>query len=307
MDKVSPKINSTGLRLFVLLQLLMQKDQTKAEIFEYFKNNYKNLNISTDILRLDINTLRTAGFDIVAGEKKDNYKYSLKWNPLKINFDKNEINILNQIKTLIIQSADLDKIMDLYNLFEKISKFINDENTKERFLNFGYFHNVNFNLLRKLIAYCEKQQCIEILYNSPNSGEKNISLKCYKIIHDKNTNKIHLWCFANGYNEGKLAYFRVENIIKISKNSIPEDIKFILPEKCKITLKGKSMEEYKQENGEKIIKKTKDYVKFETEILTEFHFVQRILNYGEDCIWVDNANIRKRILEKLYEIKKIYE
>jgi adenosylhomocysteine nucleosidase len=43
------------------------------------------------------------------------------------------------------------------------------------------------------------------------------------------------------------------------------------------------------------------------EILTEFHFVQRILNYGADCIWVDNASIRKKILEKLYEIKKIYE
>ena len=45
----------------------------------------------------------------------------------------------------------------------------------------------------------------------------------------------------------------------------------------------------------------KDFVKFETEILTEFHFVQRILNYGADCIWVDNASIRKKILEKFWK------
>ena len=47
LDKVNPKINSTGLRLFVLLQLLMQKDQTKAEIFEYFKNISDSENIVT--------------------------------------------------------------------------------------------------------------------------------------------------------------------------------------------------------------------------------------------------------------------
>ena len=142
---INPKISSTGFRLFILLQLLMQGDKTKAEIFDFFKNNYSDLNMSPDILRLDINTLKTAGFEIITGEKKENYKYSLRWNPLKIHLTKSEISVINQIKNLIIQSSNLSAIIDLYKLFEKISGFINDEETKEKFLDFGYLHNIILN------------------------------------------------------------------------------------------------------------------------------------------------------------------
>lgn len=306
-DIINPKISSTGCRLFILLQLLMQENKTKAEIFEYFKKNYKKLNMSPDTFRLDINTLKTAGFEIVAGERKENYKYSLRWNPLKIHLTKNEINVVNQIKNLIIQSSNLNTIIDLYKLFEKISKYINDEETQEKFLDFGYLHNVDFKLIKELNKFCEEKRCIEILYNSPNSGKKPIKIKCYEITHDKITNKIYLWGFAVGYNEGKLAYFRLEKIIKITKTSVDEEIKLIEPEICKIRLTGKAKEEYIEENPDKIINFNNDYIEIETKILTEFHFVQRILSYGKDCIWVDNANIRKQILEKLYEIKAIYE
>jgi hypothetical protein len=214
----------------------MQGDKTKAEIFDFFKNNYSDLNMSPDILRLDINTLKTAGFEIITGEKKENYKYSLRWNPLKIHLTKSEISVINQIKNLIIQSSNLSAIIDLYKLFEKISGFVNDEETKEKFLDFGYLHNIDFKLLKELNSLCERKKCIEILYNSPNSKKKHIKIRCYEITHDKDTNKIYLWGFASGYNEGKLAYFRAEKIIKITKKSIPDEIEIIEPELCRIKL-----------------------------------------------------------------------
>ncbi len=306
-NTINPKISSTGFRLFILLQLLMQENKTKAEIFDYFEKNYPTLNMSPDILRLDINTLKMAGFEIITGDRSEKYRHSLKWNPLKIHLTKNEINVVNQIKNLIIQSSSLSAIIDLYKLFEKISKFINDEETKEKFLDFGYLHNVDFKLIKELNKFCEEKKCIEILYNSPNSGKKNIKIRCYDITHDKETNKIHLWGFASGYNDNKLAYFRVEKIIKIINKSIPDEIEIIEPEICKIKLTGIAKEEFYPEKNDKIIDFNDDYIEIETKILTEFHFIQRILTYGKDCIWVGNANIRKQILEKLYEIKAIYE
>ena len=97
-NTINPKISSTGFRLFILLQLLMQENKTKAEIFDYFEKNYPTLNMSPDILRLDINTLKMAGFEIITGDRSEKYRHSLKWNPLKIHLTKNEWNTANSTR-----------------------------------------------------------------------------------------------------------------------------------------------------------------------------------------------------------------
>ena len=76
----------------------MQKNYSKGEICELINAKYPNLNTSPDIIRLDINTLKSAGFDIEIGHKGNHYKYVLNWNPLNIKFTKSEIDIINQTK-----------------------------------------------------------------------------------------------------------------------------------------------------------------------------------------------------------------
>lgn len=300
------KINSTGLRLFLILQFLMQKNYSKSEICELINKKYPNLNISPDIIRLDINTLKSAGFDIEIGHKGNNYKYVLNWNPLRIKLTKSEIEIINQTKKSIMDLCDWHLIIDLFEIFKKIAKYIDDENIMEEFLNFGYFQDVNFDILNKLKICCDKQHKIKIVY-SGTYGDRIIEAYSYKITHQKDNNKLYFWCFTDIFENQDLIYLRMDKIKEIIEITKPKTKKIYEPKLCKYVLNKKLLPYFLPDEAEKIIDLTEEYIVVESEILTEFYFIQKILSYGSACVWVDDKELREKIIEKLKDVRKIYK
>ncbi|MBR1977526.1 WYL domain-containing protein [bacterium] len=300
------KINLSGLRLFLVLQFLMQKNYSKSEICELINEKYPSLNISPDIIRLDINTLKSAGFDIEVGHKGNNYKYVLNWNPLKIKFAKSEIDIINQTKKSIMDLCDWHLIIDLFEIFKKIANYIDDENIAEEFLNFGYFQDVNLDILNKLKTACDKQHKIKIIYASIQ-GDRAMEVHSYKITHQKDNNKLYFWCFTDIFENQDLIYLRIDKIKEIIKTEKPKTKKIYKPKMCKYVLNKKLLPYYLPDEVEKIIESTEDRIVIETEILTEFYFIQKILNFGSACVWVEDKKLREKIVEKLKNIRNIYK
>lgn len=300
------KINSTGLRLFLILQFLMQKKYSKSELCKLINIKYPNLNINPDIVRLDINTLKSAGFDIEIGHKGNDYKYALNWNPLKIKFTKSEIDIINQTKKSIMDLCDWRLIIDLFEIFKKIAKYIENENLMEEFLNFGYFQDVNFDILNKLKLCCDRQYKVKIVY-SGTCGDRIIEANSYKITHKKDNNKLYFWCFTDIFENQDLIYLRLDKIKEIVKVTKPKTKKIYEPKICKYVLNKKLLPYYLPDEVETIIDSNEEYIVIETEILTEFYFIQKILNFGSACVWVEDKELREKIIEKLKNIRKIYQ
>ncbi len=300
------KINSTGLRLFLILQFLMQKKYSKSEICKLINTKYPNLNISPDIVRLDINTLKSAGFNIVTGHKGNNYKYVLNWNPLKIKFTKSEIDIINQTKKSIMDLCDWRLIINLFEIFKKIAKYIEDEKITEEFLNFGYLQSVNFDILNKLKTCCDRKYVVKIIY-SGTYGDRAIEAHSYKITHQKDNNKLYFWCFTDIFENQDLIYLRMDKIKEIVKITKPKENKIYEPKLCRYILNKKLLPYYLPDEVEKIIDSNEEYITVETEILTEFYFIQKILNFGSACVWVEDKELREKIVKKLRDIRKIYE
>lgn len=304
-EQLNLKISSTGYRLFFILQLLMQGKISKEEILDKINNNSSILNVGLDTIRLDINTLKVAGFQIKTGDKKEGYKYFLDWNPIKINLTPAEIRALSQVKKAVIDVCEWEFIINLYEVFAKIAKFIENEKATNEFLNFGYFLNVDFRILKQLDICCKNKNLIKILYYSPKNGEKVIDIICKKIVYKRDTKKLHLWGNSSQYKG--LTYLRVDNILKIinidfTKNKIIEDFKT-----CKYRLRHSVGKSFKLEDNEKITQNNPDFMEIESIVDSQFYFIQRILSFGKHCFWVEDEEIKVEILEKLKKMRSKYE
>lgn len=299
------KISLTGYRLFFILQLLIQGPVSKDEILAQINKSGLIGTVGEDTIRLDINTLKSAGFEINTGRKIDGYKYQLDWNPLKIDFNRSEIKVFNQTKKAIIELCDWEFIANLHDVFLKISKFVQDEKIVDDFLNFGYFSNIDFEILKQLNAACKNHHLVKILYLSPNSGEKTIDVFCEKIIYKKDSKKLHLWGKSPQYKD--FVYLRVDNILKILRVDLTRNINKTKLKTCKYRLKHTIGDRFKLDEREKITANTPEYLEVESIIYSEFYFIQRILSFGAQCFWVEDGRIRLKILDKLKKMRTLYE
>ncbi len=305
MSKVlKRKISSTGYRLFFILQLLIQGPVSKEEILAEINKNNTIGRVSEDTIRLDINTLKSAGFEIITGSKSEGYKYFLDWNPLKIDFDRSEIKIFGLVKKAAIELCDWEFIVNLHEVFSKISKFVQDESIVNDFLNFGYFSNIDFEILKQLNVACKSRNMVKLLYLSPQSGEKTIDIFCEKIIYKRDSKKLHLWGKSPQYEDG--VYLRIDNILKILRNDFTKHDNKLKIKTCRYRLKHSIGEHFKLEEREKITANTPEFLEIKSEIYSEFYFIQRILSFGSHCFWVEDNEIRSKILDKLKKMRALY-
>ena len=106
MLKIDNNIAQTGLRVLFILQLLMKGPISKSQILSEISKSLLLKNVASDTITLDINTLKSVGFDILTGNKGNNYCYELKINPIKVKLTKKEI------KSLLITKKAMFHFMD---------------------------------------------------------------------------------------------------------------------------------------------------------------------------------------------------
>lgn len=302
MGQTEQNINLTGNRVLFILSLLLKGDISKDEIIKEINLNPELKPVSQDTIRLDINTLRDAGFKIENSGK--NYKYRITWNPVKIKLQKSEINLLNKIKKSALELWDWKSVLDLYKFFKKIGNYIEDEKSKESLLNFRNFMHVDFKLLVELDYHCQNRNEIIIDYNSPKGEIIQIHLKCLEINLNHDTQKLHLYCKFPGYED--ISYLRLDKILRIIKVVKEKTISDPVINTCFYKLKKTGLKNFNLNENEKIISDDNDFLTIEVKMKNKFHLIQRLMTLGEDAV-CDNKEIKEEILSNLLKTKEIYK
>ena len=304
MLKTNNNIAQTGLRILFVLQLLMKGPVSKAQILHKISLNPNLKNVAPDTITLDINTLKAAGFDIIPGNKGNNYCYELKLSPIKIKLTKKEMRAISIAKKAVFHFMDFRYIVSLYKTFEKISKLIDSKEYIDVLLNFGNFLKTDFNLLRELDVHAKHKNEIVILYNSPSGAYREMTLECFEIKYSKRNDKLYLWGRCEEY--GGAVYLRtdkIKKIIKITKiNKTPPPV----CKRCMYAIKRECGSPLELEDYEKITKITPGYILIKADYLNEFNFMQRLLSFGDNLVYIEDEELLNRVRNLIKEVAEMY-
>ncbi len=301
--KYNNNIAQTGLRILFVAQLLIKGPLPKAKIIEEIaKNPYLN-DVTPDTITLDINTLKSVGFEITTGNKGNNYCYELKLVPVKIKFTKAELKALLNTKSAMFHFMDFRCIISLYEAFEKISKLLESDEQIESILDFGNILKTDFKLLKELDVHAKHKNEIVLVYDSPAGKKRRISVICDRIEYSKKNDKLYLWGECDEYGTVYLRTDKIKKIVKIVK--VNAQLK--TPSKsCVYCILNKKDLPVNFEGGEKIIRYTSKYIQIKEVYTNEFNLIQKLLSYGADLVSVEDENVRTRLLKIIKDVKEMY-
>ena len=302
--ELKQKVSTTGLRILSVLDILLKGPASKNEISDRLLKIPWIKNITKETIGLDINTLKSAGFEIENMGKAANYRYKINWSPIKFKLTKKELSVLCNLKNAVIELSEPYYIIKLYRLFEKITQFIEDDDNINELMNFQYFLNVDFTLLNELYTLIKRKKEVKLLYNSPDFGHKEILIKLKEIKY--NNSKLYLTGYSPNY--PNVAVLRVDNIIQVLKILKPKE-KTIKPKMNTVVYKIKADAKNKTNlmDEEKVISQNNNFIKIELKSDNDFMIIQRLLNFGSDLVYIKNKDIEEKYISKLSAIKEIYK
>lgn len=296
------KVSSTD-KLLYLLNLLIDDDYTKAQIIEKFSEN--GVNIQRSLITNYIERFHKCGIDIKSkvNEKREKvYYYDKKETDLF--FTKEEMQAISDAKKILISQKNYDRIRKTMRLFYKLSRYIKDEDDKLKFIDFGYYSTINWNLLRRLEWHCKNKDVVSLDYILPTGGNKIITMRADSIKTSTWSNRIHLHgllCDRKYFMHLPIdRIYMVKEVIK-EKESF-SDIQNNLIYKVSKKIYEKSFVDDK----EQIIETNKDVVTIKRPIDDEFYIIQRLLSFCPMIYDISNERIKMLLKEKLELVKALY-
>ncbi len=303
--ELKQKASLTGFRILYILDILLKGSVSKNEILDILsKKDDLEGNITKETIGLDINTLKSAGFEIENTGKSNNYRYKINWSPIKLKLGKKEMQVLLNTRDAIIEIEDWEDIVKLYGLFKKISNYIEDENTINELMNFGYFLNIDFEILKELNVLCKRKKEVKLLHKSQTGAIKEIAIKLKEIKYI--ASKLYITGTSPNYPDG--IFLRIDNIIKILKILPQKDL--VKKPKAKIIvykINPSIIDSISLLGEERILKQNKNSIQIELKSYNNFMALQRLLGYGRALIDIKNLDIKKEYLTNLKNMQKVYE
>lgn len=297
------KISLTGLRALVLIGLLIVKPRSIEEIKQALVD-YKVLDekSSYDILRIDLNTIKLMGCEISRASNKTGYKYVLTKHPFSLKISKDELNILKRVYNKIKQKEDLSTLIAYDELFKKISSYVFDEEIKEQLLGISVLKYYNLDTIKELILDSKQKTTLEILYQKPTSKTQEKRVIIVQKVDIKN-DKLYLYCFDTEKQETRT--FNLKRIVSILSRKLKKgniDIKLI-----KIKFFIKNIDEEDLDYNEKIIETCENGYIVEAEYYSNFLAIQRVLSFGDKCTLLEPQEMKDKIIQKIKEMRKVYD
>ena len=293
----------TGYRTLVILNALMESPKTNDEINDCLLNDqYIKENFSRDTLRIYINSLRAIGCEITKANKSNSKKYELISHPFEYEIPKSQLKALSKIHKSLYDKVEINEIIAIENFFKKLSNLIKDEGTKEFLNSISLLKRIDKTILDELLIHCKNKNQIKFLYNSPNSGKKEIEIVADKLSLD--SEKLYLW--GNNLTHQQYSYFVVERILGILSIKLQKGTEEVLPTKIIYELYNHN-ENYVANSDEKILEKTNDKLVIELSTKNEFNAMQSILHMTNDCKVISPEGFKTKLLDKLKTMEKSYE
>ena len=115
------QVSLTGIRALLVMGLLIKAPRSLDEIREEFiKLNIMEESHSDDILRIDLNTLRSMGCEITRSSAKTDFKYVLLKHPFSLTITEEEALFLKKVYKRVKDNSDINwRIMLLILKFKK--------------------------------------------------------------------------------------------------------------------------------------------------------------------------------------------
>ena len=296
------QVSLTGVRSLVLLALLIETPRTFKEINQAFIDlNLMKPDDSTDIIRIDINTLRNSGCEITRAGAKTNYKFTLIKHPFSMEFTKEEISVLKRAYNKIKNSAGVELLLKFDELFKKLAANVFNSETKEFLYGLSIFKTIDNNLVRELIEDCKEKRSLVLMYKKPSArtaSEKRVLVQRIVVQSDS----AYLYCYDFGKKESLILNIkRILSIISRTSGSGNIDIKTT---NVKFFLKNSSFADI--EKDELIIEENEDGKFIEGRYYNDFLAMQRILSLGADCTVLEPKEFRAKVIEKLKSMRGVY-
>lgn len=296
----------TGYRTLVILRALMESPKTNDEINDYLYNDqYIKEKFSSDTLRIYINSLRSIGCEITSANKY-NKKYVLVSHPFDYDISKSQIKALSKVYKNCYDKIEVDELISVENFFKKLSNSVKNENTKDLLNNISILKGINTEILNDLLVYCKNKNQITILYNSPQSGKKEIEIIADKLSFKANKLSERLYLWGNNLTHQEYSYFAVDRILKICSIKISKSKEDFSPTRVVYELYNHNYD-YIPSSNEKVIKKTENELTIEITSKNEFNLMQKFLYMAGDCKIIEPEIFKEKLLEKLKTMEKSYE
>lgn len=297
------QISLTGIRSLVLLKLLIEAPRSLEDIRKAFIGyNIMLDKNSDDILRIDINTLRSIGCVISRADHRTNNKYVLEDHPFKMDISIDEVGVIKRAFNKIKENADINTLTLYDNLFKKIAHHIKDDEVRECMLGISPLKKYSLQIVNELKSVCDKKTVVKLVYKNPTvktSSEKEIFADNIKLQNDK------LYLYGIDKQSNQPVYLNIKRILKIISKYSCEDnyaaepviVRFKLSEFGVLGL----TDDEKIESGDK----SSGFV-----ILGQYHnrfyAIQRILSFGSKCTVIEPDDFKEQLIEVLKKMREVY-
>ena len=303
VDKTSiNQISLTGARAIVLVGLLIEAPRSLKELQdELIKLNLMEPGQTTDIIRIDMNTLKLMDCEISRADCKTGFKYHLIRHPFSLNITTEEIEIIKRAFKKIKNNASIDILLRYDELFKKIASYAGEPEAKEAFCGISVLKPFDVDFIKELNEDCKCGRTLKLLYQTPSaqkSSEKTVVAQKLEFQNDS----IHLYCFD--INKKKPVMLNVKRILSlISKLSGGGSVD-IETVKVKFFLKNFGIASI--EENEQIVETLDDGFIVEGKYYNDFLAMQRILSFGSDCTVLESQNFKEKVVEKLKNMRNVY-
>lgn len=294
----------TGYKALLIFNLLTEGPKSFEEISDYIYNHpYLREKISMDTMRVYMNSLKRLGCDVkrIKGDDKIS-RYYVAEHPFELRLTIEEQKSVINVYKNIVKNMDIEELLSMDNFFEKLGRYIKDEEFIANLCKHSPIKGIDKSLLKNLIDCCNRKDQIVITYHSPNSGIKQI-----EIISDKleiTNNKVYFYGTGFEYMQyGSFLVNRIKSIDEIkTERTNPEGLKKI---KIKYELTCKPKEIMLQDN-EKIIEQNNQKTVVEMITTNDFFAKQRLLEFGPRCKILEPNDFKENFVNLLKNMKAGY-
>ena len=296
------QVSLTGMRAIVMLGLLIIKPRSLEEIRKAFIDlNIMEESHSDDILRIDLNTLKIMGCEISRSAPKTNFKYVLTKHPFELKISDEEINVLKKVYNRIKEQSDISLLIEYHELFNTISTFIFDKQTKEALLGVSLLKYYNLSFIRDLLLDCKQKRVLTLVYKKPTAPKEETKEIIAQELVLKN-DKIYLHAYDT--NKKDFVVLNIKRIVKILTRKLEKGQVEVKTTKVLFLLKG--FDTKRLEAEEIVVEKENEGLIIEGSYYNEFIATQRILSFGSDCVVIEPLEFKNHIVEKIKEMKNTY-
>ena len=297
--------SSSTYKLLFLLRLLLEKEYTKNEIIEEFRKI--DIPITKTLITNYVHQYINNGIEvkIKTNSKREKVYYLDKIQDANIWLKENEIEVIQDIKKLLIAQKNYDTIRKTMRLFYKIARFFNDQKELEEFINFGYYSTINWHLVSQLEKHCEEKNIITIDYILPRNGNKYITIHADSIKVGEWNDRLYL----HGVLEGakNFSHLPIDRIYMV-KNVVQKNVRFdFVTNFVDYVVSKTTFEQVFRDPKEKIIETNEDKITIRRPIDDDFYIIQRLLYFCPDIFYISDERIKRLFKEKLDMVKALYD